>query len=156
MLLPGRSGYDRGRLTSVPGPGAGNHDSPYALLPPHLPRAPWPGRLPAGPIRGHPTVRTPGSDRCHITRAGAVNLTCGQHDCCTSRLVDSHGLAAHLLASHGPGPPRHHHRTPTRTGPTAMGPRSTWTYSVTPAPVATPVQMPPSTPRPLRARDHGI
>ena len=34
---------------SVPGPGAGNHDSPIALLLPHLPRAPWPGRLPAGP-----------------------------------------------------------------------------------------------------------
>ena len=46
---------------SVPGPGAGNHDSPIALLLPHLPRAPRPGRLPAGPAHGHPTARTPGS-----------------------------------------------------------------------------------------------
>ena len=48
-LLLGGPGYDRGRLNPVPGPGAGNHDSPIALLPPHLPRAPRPGRLPAGP-----------------------------------------------------------------------------------------------------------
>ena len=61
MLSPGGPGYDRGRLTSVPGPGAGNHDSPIALLLPHLPRAPRPGRLPAGPAHGHPTARTPGS-----------------------------------------------------------------------------------------------
>jgi hypothetical protein len=40
MLSPGGPGYDRGRLTPVPGPGAGNHDSPNALLLPHLPRAP--------------------------------------------------------------------------------------------------------------------
>ena len=39
------------------------------------------------------------------------------------------GLAAHLTASHGPGPPRHQHRTPTRTGPTTTGPRSPWTIS---------------------------
>jgi hypothetical protein len=59
------------------------------------------------------------------------------------------GLAAHLTASHGSGPLRHQHRTPTRTGPTTMGQRSTWTYPVTLAPVATPVQMPPT-----RAPDH--
>jgi hypothetical protein len=39
--------------------------------------------------RGHPTAWTPGSGRCLITRAGAVNLTRGQHDFGTSRLVDS-------------------------------------------------------------------
>jgi hypothetical protein len=40
MLSPGGPGYDRGRLTPVPGPGADNHDSPNALLLPHLLRAP--------------------------------------------------------------------------------------------------------------------
>ena len=39
--------------------------------------------------RGYPTARTPGSGRRLITRAGAVNLTRGQHDFGTSRLVDS-------------------------------------------------------------------
>jgi hypothetical protein len=34
------------------------------------------------------------SGRCLITRTGAVNLTRGQHDYGTSRLVDSDGLAA--------------------------------------------------------------
>ena len=58
-LLLGGPGYDRGRLNPVPGPGAGNHDSPIALLPPHLPRAPRPGDyqpgrpgLPDGPDAG--------------------------------------------------------------------------------------------------------
>jgi hypothetical protein len=120
------------------------------------PAPPRPGRLPAGLIGA---TRRPGC-RARADASspgpGAVNLTRGQHDCGTSRLVDSDGLAAHLLASHGPGPTWHHHRTPTRTGPTTTGPRSTRTYPVTPAPVATPVQMPPSTPRPCRTRDHGI
>ncbi len=64
ILSPGGPGYDRGRLTSVPGPEAGNHDSPNALLLPHLPRAPrgrgdyQPGRPgpPYGPDAGLGTM----------------------------------------------------------------------------------------------------
>jgi hypothetical protein len=61
MLSPGGPGYDRGRLTSVPGPGAGNHDSPNALYchtPPALPEA---GETTCRAGRGYPTARTPGS-----------------------------------------------------------------------------------------------
>jgi hypothetical protein len=79
-FLPGGPGYDRGRLIPVPGPGAGNHDSPIALLLSHLPRAPEAGETTSRAGRGHPTARTPGSGRCPITRTGAVNLTRGQHD----------------------------------------------------------------------------
>jgi hypothetical protein len=54
MLSPGGTGYDRGRLISVPGPGAGNHDSPIALLLPHLPRAPEAGETTSRAGRGPP------------------------------------------------------------------------------------------------------
>jgi hypothetical protein len=128
-FLPGGPGYDRGRLTSVPGPGAGNHDSPIALLLPHLPRAPEAGETTSRAGRGHPTARKQGSGRYLITRTGAVNLTRGQHDYGTSRLVDSEWTGS---------PPNGEPRTWAPTAPTPdsdsdgtyhHGPRSIWTRS---------------------------
>jgi hypothetical protein len=136
MLSLGGPGNDRGRLIPVPGPGAASYDSPNALLLPHLFRAPrgrgdyQPGRpgQPDGPDAGL------GSTPHHLDRHG-------QHDPADSTTtaraawLTRNGLAAHLTASHGPGPPRlgYQHRAPTRTGPTTTGSRSVGPGPVRPA-----------------------
>jgi hypothetical protein len=78
MLSPGGPGYCRGRLIPVPGPGADNHNSPIALLLPHLPALPEAGettsRTDRGTGTGNPTARTLGSGRLFVTpsRTGAA------------------------------------------------------------------------------------
>jgi hypothetical protein len=81
-------------------------------------------------------------------------LTRGQHDYGTSRLVDSE-----WTGSPPNGEPRIRATRGTNTGLRLgrdLPPRGSahpGPYPVTPAPVATPAQMPPATTRPLRARD---
>jgi hypothetical protein len=105
MLLPGRPGYDHGRLTPVPGPGADNHDSPESLLLQHPPCASGgrgdyqpnrPGQ-PDGPDAGlGPTPR-------HSNRRGKQELA-GSKTTARVAWLTRNGLVAHLTASQGSGP----------------------------------------------------
>ena len=82
-------------------------------------------------------------------------MTRGQHDYGTSRLVDSE-----WTGSPPNGEPRTRATRGTNTGLRLgrdlppRGRAQPGPDPVTPAPVATPAQMPPATTRPLRARDH--
>jgi hypothetical protein len=134
MLSLGGPGHDRGRLIPVPRPRADNHDSPNALLLQHLPRAPGgrgdyqPGRLgqPDGLDAGL------GSTPRHLDWRGQHDPA-GSTTTARAAWLTRNGLAAHLTASDGPGPPRHEHQTPTRTGPTTTGSRSLRPGPVRPA-----------------------
>ena len=105
-------------------------DCSAAAAPPPRPSAgettSWAGpRPPNGPDAGL------GLMPHHSDRRGQLDPRAARRSRTTARAawLTRNGLAAHLTASHGPGPPRHQHRTPTRTGPTTTGPRSTWTRS---------------------------